>query len=95
MKINIRNTNKNQTETKTLQKVKMGRQESKSKNKSKSQNHESEMRINQKGLSMLEIKTMGVVYYLSINWLAQNKDQHSDSWCLHRLRFKYTGDLTD
>ena len=61
----------------------MGRQESKS--KSKSQNHESEMQINQKGLSTLKNKTKGVVYYLSINWLTQNKD-------LHRLRFKYTGD---
>ena len=54
-------------------KVQMGRQESKSKNKSKSQNHESEMRINQKGLSKLEIKTKGVVYYISINWLTQNR----------------------
>ena len=70
----------------------MGRQESKSKNKSKSLNHESEIRKNQKGLSKLEIKTKGVVYYFSINWLAQNKDQRSDGWCLHRVRFKYTGD---
>ena len=39
-----------------MQKVQMGRQELKSKNKSKSQNHESEIWINQKGLSKLEIK---------------------------------------
>ena len=32
----------------------------------------------------------GVVYYFSINWLTNNKDQRSDEEQMGRLEYKYT-----